>query len=119
MGPITTFFEAIAIRIRWLGIVLTIAALGLLIALFVYLQSATMTHLFIGAWIMLWATGLAIVYHLYLPRRVEVEGMPTQVLSRVRRAHILMRVYLDLFLSLWFIALIGVSIGAAWMLAHG
>jgi len=118
MGPITTFFEAVAIRIRWLGIVLTIAAVGLLIALFVYLQEATMTHLFIGALVMLWAAGLAIIYHLYLPRRVEVEGMPTQALSRVRRAHILLRLYLDLFLSLWFMALIVVSLGALWMLAQ-
>ncbi len=117
MGPITAFFETIAIRIRWFGIVLTIAAVGLLIGLFVYLQDASMNHLFIGALIMLWSAGLAIIYHLYLPRRVEIEGMPSQSLSRMRRAHILLRLYVDLFLVLWFVALIGVSFGALWMFA--
>jgi len=117
MGPITAFFETVAIRIRWFGILLTIVAVGLLIALFVYLQSATMNHLFIGALIMLWAAGLAIVYYLYLPRRVEIEGMPSQSLSPMRRAHIIMRLYVDLFLVLWFVALIVVSFGALWMFA--
>lgn len=117
MGPITNFFEAIAIRLRYVGILLTLVAVGLCIALITYLQVASMNHLFAGALLMLWAAGLAIIYHLYLPRRVAIEGMPAQALSRIRRAHLLMRVYFDLFLTLWFIALIGVSLGAIWMVA--
>ena len=100
-------YERLAINIKSLEPVLSIIAVVLFFGTFVSFHILPLKPLFIVVLIMLWVGGIALIGHMFAPR-IDHDGNQTP--SRVRESSGFMRGYAMVFIGVWFLGLLFISI---------
>lgn len=104
------FYEKLAIKIKALEPVLSIIAVVLFVGMSFGFSVLPKNLLFIVVLIMLWVGGTALLGHMFAP---QIDHAGNQTPSRVRGSSSFMRGYALIFISVWFLGLLFISIQVA------
>lgn len=107
---VTNLFELIAIRLKPMAMPLGIMAVVIFVSAFFFMEAAPKKVMFPGILLMLWSGGLALLYHMYYPGPTYCNETANEGLSRIRGAHKAVQVYSGIFLIVWFVMLVFMTI---------
>ena len=107
MDQMIHFLERVAIRIRPAGRALTAVAIVLFFVTFFAFSALPGRLLFLVTLVMFWASGLAILHHIYGPRQL---GDGNFMNSRIRESSFFVRAYATVFITVWFVFLVSLTV---------
>ena len=112
MDEITKIFEFVAVKLRPVGIVLSVVVICAFIWLFVSGGFFSVGRpITLG---LMWAAGAAFIYFAYYPGEPFSFGSSERTESSIRKAPVWMQQTYGLFFLVWFLGLTLFTVGALW-----